>query len=146
MCFFFFFQAEDGIRDFHVTGVQTCALPISDGPASPPASRPARTSRTLRDASAGARYGAPRRRSRNTGDATRNVRTSWTPVERGAVNTSAHGRDTAVTGPKPRSNDRVAAAPAPRGKLAAPASIVRAVPRDIRSIPPMTSVIVRAPG
>src|SRR5690606_17396193 len=25
----FFFQAEDGIRDFHVTGVQTCALPIS---------------------------------------------------------------------------------------------------------------------
>src|SRR5690606_40688199 len=27
---YFFFQAEDGIRDFHVTGVQTCALPISD--------------------------------------------------------------------------------------------------------------------
>src|SRR5690606_24270400 len=27
----FFFQAEDGIRDFHVTGVQTCALPISAG-------------------------------------------------------------------------------------------------------------------
>src|SRR5690606_39811401 len=25
---FFFFRAEDGIRDFHVTGVQTCALPI----------------------------------------------------------------------------------------------------------------------
>src|SRR5690606_34218447 len=25
---FFFFQAEAGIRDFHVTGVQTCALPI----------------------------------------------------------------------------------------------------------------------
>src|SRR5690606_39760673 len=24
----FFFKAEDGIRDFHVTGVQTCALPI----------------------------------------------------------------------------------------------------------------------
>src|SRR5690606_40868309 len=32
----FFFQAEDGIRDFHVTGVQTCALPIFgvDGDAS----------------------------------------------------------------------------------------------------------------
>src|SRR5438094_4099376 len=31
MCilFFFFFQAEDGIRDRTVTGVQTCALPIS---------------------------------------------------------------------------------------------------------------------
>src|SRR5438309_11066347 len=28
--FFFFFQAEDGIRDGTVTGVQTCALPISD--------------------------------------------------------------------------------------------------------------------
>src|SRR5215510_13864771 len=26
--YFFFFQAEDGIRDGHVTGVQTCALPI----------------------------------------------------------------------------------------------------------------------
>src|SRR5216683_4508035 len=29
--FFFFFQAEDGIRDLIVTGVQTCALPISAG-------------------------------------------------------------------------------------------------------------------
>src|SRR5260370_29763105 len=27
---FFFFQAEDGIRDSSVTGVQTCALPISN--------------------------------------------------------------------------------------------------------------------
>src|SRR2546422_6877482 len=30
LSFFFFFQAEDGIRDVAVTGVQTCALPISD--------------------------------------------------------------------------------------------------------------------
>src|SRR2546430_7499898 len=29
--FFFFFQAEDGIRDLTVTGVQTCALPIFYG-------------------------------------------------------------------------------------------------------------------
>src|SRR5690349_22789701 len=29
MLIFFFFQAEDGIRDLYVTGVQTCALPIS---------------------------------------------------------------------------------------------------------------------
>ena len=29
---FFFFQAEDGIRDWSVTGVQTCALPISGSP------------------------------------------------------------------------------------------------------------------
>src|SRR5690606_38353093 len=37
----FFFQAEDGIRDFHVTGVQTCALPIlaPDLDLSPAASR-----------------------------------------------------------------------------------------------------------
>src|SRR3712207_8388345 len=49
--YFFFFQAEDGIRDIGVTGVQTCALPISpaggrrahrrepDPPARPPAHR-----------------------------------------------------------------------------------------------------------
>src|SRR2546426_7383323 len=29
LLYFFFFQAEDGIRDYKVTGVQTCALPIS---------------------------------------------------------------------------------------------------------------------
>src|SRR4051794_41970684 len=34
MFFFFFFQAEDGIRDGRVTGVQTCALPISRNSAS----------------------------------------------------------------------------------------------------------------
>src|SRR5437763_15674532 len=31
MVYFFFFQAEDGIRDTSVTGVQTCALPILAG-------------------------------------------------------------------------------------------------------------------
>src|SRR3712207_8590079 len=37
MCVAFFFQAEDGIRDIGVTGVQTCALPISsDLPAPSP--------------------------------------------------------------------------------------------------------------
>src|SRR6266511_2470528 len=42
--FFFFFQAEDGIRDFHVTGVQTCALPIFPLPAGSRARpRPGRT-------------------------------------------------------------------------------------------------------
>src|SRR5256884_6357414 len=34
MFLFFFFQAEDGIRDVAVTGVQTCALPISGSNAS----------------------------------------------------------------------------------------------------------------
>src|SRR5690606_40442926 len=37
---FFFFQAEDGIRDFHVTGVQTCALPISARGRTPPRAFP----------------------------------------------------------------------------------------------------------
>src|SRR2546430_13574880 len=43
---FFFFQAEDGIRDLTVTGVQTCALPICGAAAvpvarhGPPAGRP----------------------------------------------------------------------------------------------------------
>src|SRR3712207_9227423 len=38
---FFFFQAEDGIRDIGVTGVQTCALPISAGVrGAPPGQRP----------------------------------------------------------------------------------------------------------
>src|SRR6266478_2049612 len=41
--FFFFFQAEDGIRDLTVTGVQTCALPICEKPAPvPPAKGRAR--------------------------------------------------------------------------------------------------------
>src|SRR5258706_11457669 len=45
-CLFFFFQAEDGIRDWSVTGVQTCALPIFEVPGHPillkssPAARP----------------------------------------------------------------------------------------------------------
>src|SRR2546430_1746623 len=34
-CCFFFFQAEDGIRDLTVTGVQTCALPISSDAMAP---------------------------------------------------------------------------------------------------------------
>src|ERR1022692_5178737 len=37
---FFFFQAEDGIRDYKVTGVQTCALPIWIPPADWPPKTP----------------------------------------------------------------------------------------------------------
>src|SRR5690606_39723009 len=62
----FFFQAEDGIRDFHVTGVQTCALPISSAsiaratrirasgePSGPPreASKPLRSELAVRNRS-----------------------------------------------------------------------------------------------
>src|SRR3712207_8797128 len=50
--FFFFFQAEDGIRDIGVTGVQTCALPISA------AGSPRRTAPGCRS---GTRPRAPRR-------------------------------------------------------------------------------------
>src|SRR2546430_5959888 len=43
LLYVFFFQAEDGIRDLTVTGVQTCALPISPADEHPPtASCPAR--------------------------------------------------------------------------------------------------------
>src|SRR5436305_3460823 len=45
---FFFFQAEDGIRDADVTGVQTCALPISGALAYSPR-RPLRTTRRVRE-------------------------------------------------------------------------------------------------
>src|SRR5690606_40271499 len=40
---FFFFQAEDGIRVFHVTGVQTCALPIWPALPRPRTKHPCRT-------------------------------------------------------------------------------------------------------
>src|SRR2546430_8876608 len=46
LVFFFFFQAEDGIRDLTVTGVQTCALPILDAASTLPFSR--RTPRGLK--------------------------------------------------------------------------------------------------
>src|SRR2546430_16324872 len=55
---FFFFQAEDGIRDLTVTGVQTCALPIS-GPS-------AASGRAAQGVPAGTRARArPRRRPRS---------------------------------------------------------------------------------
>src|SRR5207244_6787039 len=38
LLFFFFLKAEEGIRDDLVTGVQTCALPISNGPSCKPGS------------------------------------------------------------------------------------------------------------
>src|SRR5207245_8724553 len=58
---FFFFQAEDGIRDATVTGVQTCALPISEYSArtdpSPPPS-PLRKGRGGIESGASARAGS----------------------------------------------------------------------------------------
>src|SRR5256884_2937879 len=54
---FFFFQAEDGIRDVAVTGVQTCALPICTPPALAGAL-------ARRRGGAGERAGERRRRAR----------------------------------------------------------------------------------
>src|SRR2546429_4174680 len=45
----FFFQAEDGIRDVAVTGVQTCALPICAGASAPPAGSRSRATRRPAD-------------------------------------------------------------------------------------------------
>src|SRR2546430_14924271 len=53
---FFFFQAEDGIRDLTVTGVQTCALPISRAGAQLPSRRVA-----LLERDGGAAGAQPRR-------------------------------------------------------------------------------------
>src|SRR3712207_6918436 len=56
--FFFFFQAEDGIRDIGVTGVQTCALPISaPAGALPSAAAPATAPADGAPAAAGAATG-----------------------------------------------------------------------------------------
>src|SRR5438552_7570260 len=69
--FFFFFQAEDGIRDDLVTGVQTCALPILRTGDSRPAdlqlpqrlrreaAEPAPGDRARRDAGLDTRHGSP---------------------------------------------------------------------------------------
>src|SRR5207253_5527121 len=72
---FFFFQAEDGIRDGHVTGVQTCALPISPMP-QPTPTAPAPTgaaptvqaARTRLSSTGGQQSGASCRPSTSTGD------------------------------------------------------------------------------
>src|SRR5690606_40880590 len=65
-CISFFFQAEDGIRDFHVTGVQTCALPISSFANSTPCQPCAggRAIQSARAASAGGSSSATRARWR----------------------------------------------------------------------------------
>src|SRR2546426_6147501 len=61
--FFFFFQAEDGIRDYKVTGVQTCALPISRERVERRAIDPGQRRRIARRA-----RGKPVREARGLGD------------------------------------------------------------------------------
>src|SRR2546427_9248004 len=61
--FFFFFQAEDGIRDLTVTGVQTCALPISSRRPSPSRFNPS-TAAPIASPGKSDTQGATRSRSR----------------------------------------------------------------------------------
>src|SRR5258708_31584696 len=71
LLFGFFFQAEDGIRDDLVTGVQTCALPISSSPTATAARTPTRAT--------GRAATTTRARSRRT---TTRARTSGTTSRR----------------------------------------------------------------
>src|SRR2546429_6201417 len=102
--FFFFFQAEDGIRDVAVTGVQTCALPISARARPAEASRPAAVRVALvlpppvRVQRAGAR---PRRRR---GEAGR--RAGRTPYRRGMGWRGARARRTQARGAHHRPHPR----------------------------------------
>src|SRR5260221_13003056 len=62
MIVFFFFQAEDGIRDHCVTGVQTCALPIS------PRTSPSAVARRRRCCSPSGRAAGPGSGERRVGE------------------------------------------------------------------------------
>src|SRR2546430_7746594 len=66
--FFFFFQAEDGIRDLTVTGVQTCALPISHTELARRTVRRDGDDGAAADARARCADGTGRQRRRPTGD------------------------------------------------------------------------------
>src|SRR5207248_3436429 len=75
LSYFFFFQAEDGIRDRTVTGVQTCALPIS--PAQTNAPHRNRDSQPLRPKAAPIHLGAQvRSEERRVG---KECRSRWSP-------------------------------------------------------------------
>src|SRR2546427_7627915 len=69
---FFFFQAEDGIRDLTVTGVQTCALPISNASRLPRVS----SSRNLRFAFRSSSRLQDRSEERRVG---KECRSRWSP-------------------------------------------------------------------
>src|SRR6266478_6275789 len=88
--FFFFFQAEDGIRDLTVTGVQTCALPP----------RPARGARPLE------RAGRGRPRATRASSPRRRPSTRSRPAPR------------AASPCRPRATRRALRSPPPRGRAA----------------------------
>src|SRR2546425_4034727 len=77
---FFFFQAEDGIRDKLVTGVQTCALPISAAGRHDPGTARQAADRNAHEQGAGSREpgagSAPRSEERRVG---KECRSRWSP-------------------------------------------------------------------
>src|SRR4051794_41552449 len=81
LLYFFFFQAEDGIRDGRVTGVQTCALPICFAP--PPSRSPALSAPLTSERSACAAGARPVRSPVSTRSEERRVgkecRSRWAP-------------------------------------------------------------------
>src|SRR5438093_8435317 len=86
----FFFQAEDGIRDWSVTGVQTCALPISEivGAAHPPV-QPRLFRHRIRNQPVdeqAPRHHAGRSEERRVG---KECRTRWTPCNAKKQTTTA---------------------------------------------------------
>src|SRR5205085_8123611 len=78
-CFVFFFQAEDGIRDLTVTGVQTCALPIYSAalprlkPAAPESTSPSSISNSPQSANTEPPYRSEERR------VGKECRSRWSP-------------------------------------------------------------------
>src|SRR2546422_5101951 len=107
----FFFQAEDGIRDVAVTGVQTCALPIS-----------ARAWHRARADSARSTLGPPRPRSSGCGRGrpreSRALPAALAPPERAAWSEGSRVRRRGATGLRARDRATRAGLPAARGARA----------------------------
>src|SRR2546422_7308782 len=91
--FFFFFQAEDGIRDVAVTGVQTCALPISNpqvaGLSAEEGAKIAASVAALQEAAAGSDYKLIRKRIDELNHATEHLAEL---LMNSAVSTALEGR------------------------------------------------------
>src|SRR5437764_12852412 len=73
---FFFFQAEDGIRDTSVTGVQTCALPISRSSTAPSSPRERTAARVASASGPSPRITQRRSEERRVG---KECRSGWAP-------------------------------------------------------------------
>src|SRR5216683_1620800 len=114
--FFFFFQAEDGIRDLIVTGVQTCALPIS-----PNRLRNAHELHGFRNASVKASAG----RSARSGSRPRQTVRGWGTPSRSSV---AAKRPLSMSASRVSGEDRLA------GKRAASGAGSRATARAQLSV------------